>query len=174
MRYLTWPPPLPRLFFFGKSRLVTEKQGRCAQKASAEKEFHPEIPPGFGRRAYRAPAGRPYTAITEIRCTLGGFGEKRREGSKYSKIFSQLIFPGRGGLRFFSFRRTKFDELVKSQKPGFSVIPAEAGIQLFQGVLDPGFRRGDDPRDFLRDHQIWQMRIWSCHFEPKMLFKIID
>jgi hypothetical protein len=36
---------------------------------------------------------------------------------------------------------------------GFSVIPAKAGIQLFQVVLDPGFRRGDDPRDFLRDHQ---------------------
>jgi hypothetical protein len=33
------------------------------------------------------------------------------------------------------------------------VIPAEAGIQLFQQVLDPGFRRGDASRDFLRDHQ---------------------
>jgi hypothetical protein len=46
-----------------------------------------------------------------------------------------------------------FDGLVKSQKVAFSVIPAKAGIQLFQIVLDPGFRRGDDPRDFLRDHQ---------------------
>jgi hypothetical protein len=44
------------------------------------------------------------------------------------------------------------DGLVKSQKPGFFVIPAKAGIQLFQHVLDPGFRRGDAPRDFLRDH----------------------
>jgi hypothetical protein len=33
------------------------------------------------------------------------------------------------------------------------VIPAKAGIQLFQDVLDPGFRRGDASRDFLRDHQ---------------------
>jgi hypothetical protein len=32
-------------------------------------------------------------------------------------------------------------------------ISAKAGIQLFQDVLDPGFRRGDAPRDFLRDHQ---------------------
>jgi hypothetical protein len=24
------------------------------------------------------------------------------------------------------------------------VIPAEAGIQVFRGVLDPGLRRGDD------------------------------
>ena len=45
------------------------------------------------------------------------------------------------------------DGLVKSQKVGFSVIPAKAGIQLFLVVLDPGFRRGDDPRDFLRDRQ---------------------
>jgi len=26
------------------------------------------------------------------------------------------------------------------------VIPAEAGIQLFDDVLDPGFRRGDKPK----------------------------
>jgi hypothetical protein len=25
-----------------------------------------------------------------------------------------------------------------------SVIPAKAGIQLFQDILDPGFRRGDE------------------------------
>jgi hypothetical protein len=47
----------------------------------------------------------------------------------------------------------RIDEFVKSQKPGFSVIPAKAGIQLFQHILDPDFRRGDDLRDFLRDHQ---------------------
>jgi hypothetical protein len=35
------------------------------------------------------------------------------------------------------------------------VIPAEAGIQLFQDVLDPGFRRGDASWDFLRVHQNW-------------------
>jgi hypothetical protein len=28
----------------------------------------------------------------------------------------------------------------------------KAGIQIFQDVLDPGFRRGDDGRDFLRKH----------------------
>jgi len=32
-------------------------------------------------------------------------------------------------------------------------MPAEAGIQLFEDVLDPGFRRGDDPRGFLRNPQ---------------------
>jgi hypothetical protein len=35
------------------------------------------------------------------------------------------------------------DELVKSRNSIEFVIPAKAGIQLFQDVLDPGFRRGD-------------------------------
>ena len=48
---------------------------------------------------------------------------------------------------------TKIDEFVKSRNSIEYVIAAKAGIQLFQGVLDPGFRRGDDPKDFLRDHQ---------------------
>jgi hypothetical protein len=33
------------------------------------------------------------------------------------------------------------------------VIPAKAGIQEKQVVLDPGFRRGDGFYDFLRMHQ---------------------
>jgi len=45
------------------------------------------------------------------------------------------------------------DELVKSLKMLFFVIPAKAGIYLFQDVLDPGVRRGDNGRDFLRIHQ---------------------
>ena len=44
-------------------------------------------------------------------------------------------------------------ELVKSRNSIEFAIPAKAGIHLFQHVLDPGFRRGDDPRDFLRDHR---------------------
>jgi hypothetical protein len=55
----------------------------------------------------------------------------------------------------YGFKDSNIDGLVKSQKVAFSVIPAKAGIQLFQGVLDPGFRRGDDQKDFLRDHQYW-------------------
>jgi hypothetical protein len=38
------------------------------------------------------------------------------------------------------------DALVRSPKTPFSVIPAKAGIQCFQLImdfLDPGFRRGD-------------------------------
>jgi hypothetical protein len=47
----------------------------------------------------------------------------------------------------------KIDELVKSRKLPFSVIPAKAGIQSFQSVtenLDSGFHRSDA---FLRDRQ---------------------
>ena len=49
--------------------------------------------------------------------------------------------------------RLNFDGLVKSRNSIEFVIPAKAGIQLFQDVLDPGVRRGDDQRDFLRDYQ---------------------
>ena len=45
------------------------------------------------------------------------------------------------------------DSLVKSQKMASPVIPAKAGIQVKQALLDPGFRRGDDFDDFLRKHQ---------------------
>jgi len=47
----------------------------------------------------------------------------------------------------------KIDGFVKSPKTLFFVIPAKAGIQEYQGLLDPGFRRGDDFNDFLRVHQ---------------------
>ena len=51
---------------------------------------------------------------------------------------------------------SKVYEFVKSQKVGSSLTPAKAGILLFQNVLSPGFRQGDDPRDFLRDPQDWR------------------
>jgi hypothetical protein len=41
----------------------------------------------------------------------------------------------------------------KIQKLTFSVIPAKAGIQEKQAILDPGFRRGDGFDDFLGSHQ---------------------
>jgi len=47
------------------------------------------------------------------------------------------------------------DELVKSLKSVFFVIPAEAGIQYFQQVIDSGFRRSDDVSDFFRSHESW-------------------
>jgi len=53
---------------------------------------------------------------------------------------------------FQIFLHNNYDGFVKSRNSIECVIPAKAGIQLFQDVLDPGFRRGDDPRDFFRDH----------------------
>ena len=53
---------------------------------------------------------------------------------------------------FIKFKEIIIDELVKSQKTVFFVIPAKAGIQSFKAVkgdLDSGFRRSDD---FLREH----------------------
>jgi len=47
----------------------------------------------------------------------------------------------------------KVDAFVKSRKMPFSVIPAKAGIQCLQALLDSGFRRSDEVWDFLRVHQ---------------------
>jgi hypothetical protein len=42
------------------------------------------------------------------------------------------------------------------------VIPAKAGIQEFQEVLDPGFRRGDGFDGFLRGCKDWNaIEFWS-------------
>jgi hypothetical protein len=79
------------------------------------------------------------------------------EASKYRKqgLPSSTIPLARGGhgIIFCQGYNSSFDELVKSRFIPFSVIPAEAGIQSFQAVLDPGVRRGDDKKDFLRLHQ---------------------
>jgi hypothetical protein len=53
------------------------------------------------------------------------------------------------------FRKANIDGLARSAKAPFSVIPAKAGIQEKQAILDPGFRRGDGFDDFLRTHQYW-------------------
>jgi len=47
----------------------------------------------------------------------------------------------------------KVDKLVKSRKAPVIVIPAKAGIQGNQSVLDSRFRGSDGLGDFLRDHQ---------------------
>jgi hypothetical protein len=46
------------------------------------------------------------------------------------------------------FEEIKFDALVKSQEPPFSVIPAQAGIQYFRAFLDSRLRGSDDYEDF--------------------------
>jgi hypothetical protein len=62
------------------------------------------------------------------------------------------------------FCHLNFDAFVKSPKTLFSVIPAEAGIQSLQGVLDSRLRGSDGLEDFLRGHQEWSdgvIRKWS-------------
>jgi hypothetical protein len=46
-------------------------------------------------------------------------------------------------LKRFEHWTMNIDGLVKSPKPARNVIPANAGIQLFQIVMDSGFRRSD-------------------------------
>jgi hypothetical protein len=55
--------------------------------------------------------------------------------------------------KFVKFCQLKGDTLAKSRKSPEFVIPAKAGIQLFHDVLDPGFRRGDDPIGFVKGHR---------------------
>jgi hypothetical protein len=55
----------------------------------------------------------------------------------------------------------KIDVLLKSPKTLFSVIPAEAGIQSLQGLLDSRLRGSDDLRDFLRLHQSYETQEYS-------------
>jgi hypothetical protein len=49
--------------------------------------------------------------------------------------------------------KSKADGFVKSKEFSFSVIPAEAGIQIIQILLGSCFRRSDSFSDFLRVHQ---------------------
>ena len=37
-----------------------------------------------------------------------------------------------------------------SEESLFSVIPLKAGVQVFQGLLDPGFLRGDGFTEFCK------------------------
>jgi len=93
----------------------------------------------------------------------GGVGHEKGKEYEYSDNPSPVIkyqaFKYGSKMRqfhmiFFIFPFTRFDDLVKSQKTPFFVIPAKAGIQFFQLVtefLDSGFHRSDD---FLRIHQV--------------------
>jgi hypothetical protein len=51
-------------------------------------------------------------------------------------------------IRNCFFETLKIDEVVKSQKFAFHVIPAKAGIYSFRMVMDSGFRRNDDMKTF--------------------------
>jgi hypothetical protein len=52
-----------------------------------------------------------------------------------------------------TFTLPNVDGLAKNCNSATFVIPANAGIKLFQNLLDPGVRRGDDPIGFFLCHQ---------------------
>jgi len=58
-----------------------------------------------------------------------------------------------GLLKTAFYESIKIDKLVKSQKVSVFVIPAKAGIQENQSLLDSRLRGSDGLGDFLRDHQ---------------------
>jgi len=61
------------------------------------------------------------------------------------------------GLKCYKFSsRVINDDLVKSPFPLIFIIPAKAGIQLIQAVLDSCFRRNDGFSSFLRVHHKYQ------------------
>jgi len=68
--------------------------------------------------------------------------------------FAALYYCSAKSLIFVKHAENKLDGFVKRRNSLEGVIPAKAGTQLFQDVLDPGFRRGDGPRGFLRDGQV--------------------
>jgi hypothetical protein len=63
-----------------------------------------------------------------------------------------------------------FDGLAKSPKLPIFVIPAKAGIQEYQLLLDPGLRRGDGLGDFLR---MCHVCLISKRFPSSSLTKVI-
>ncbi len=68
----------------------------------------------------------------------------------YRPLFP-ICQPEIGLWNSYLLARRKRDELAKSQKVPFPVIPAKAGIQGKEDALDPGFRRGDGFEDFLEN-----------------------
>jgi len=66
-----------------------------------------------------------------------------------------MVMPmmGRFVRRLPPYDLMKIDEFVRSRKTLFLVIPAQAGIQSFQGLLNSRLRGSDDLKDFLRIHQ---------------------
>ena len=74
-----------------------------------------------------------------------------RLGEVLGRLRSKI--PSLAGLRVVEIWNSKLDKLVKSQKSLVFVIPANAGIQGNQSLLDSRFRGSDGLGDFLRDHQ---------------------
>jgi len=80
-------------------------------------------------------------------------GDKSLPGPSFDTTVLSCYFIFFRDLKQPNFIIIKIDGLVKSRETPLPVIPAKAGIQLYQMVpvaLDSGFHRSDN---FLRDHQ---------------------
>jgi hypothetical protein len=76
------------------------------------------------------------------------FRSHRETVTDWSSFIGPCLFLGKQ----LSSVHVNFDGLVP--KMPFSVIPAKAGIQSFQALLDSRLRGSDDCGDFLRGHQL--------------------
>ena len=68
------------------------------------------------------------------------------------------------------FLESKVDGFVKGLKTYFDVIPAKAGIQCFQIVLDACLRRHDGISDFLRVCQSYARHNISLHLVQLLFY----
>ncbi|MDH3828158.1 MAG: hypothetical protein OET21_12115, partial [Desulfobacterales bacterium] len=98
---------------------------------------------------------------------------KLRQNGTVSFLIRLAAFQTSGGARMkfrlpgtvkrlnVQHRTSNIDGFVKSLKTSFGVIPAKAGIQCFQIVLDACLRRHDGISDFLR---VCQCSMFDVHF----------
>ena len=82
-----------------------------------------------------------------------------------------LFFVTLRALRFLRGENKTFyeavnvDDLVKSRKVSFSVIPAKAGIQCFWTFMDSRLRGSDEDFDFLRMHQCSKLKSFEMQMD---------
>jgi hypothetical protein len=67
--------------------------------------------------------------------------QSHHEGHEEHEEVSKCVFTIRRGL-------CALRNYLKMAQTSLIVIPAKAGIQVFRGVLDPGFSRGDGVSEF--------------------------
>ena len=95
----------------------------------------------------------PRMAFQELIRTYADYLNRNKE-VRMLVLRERHQLTGKNKRDLFKREQAIFDDLVKSLKRRISVIPAKAGIQLFQilkNSLDSGFHRSDD---FLRDHHL--------------------
>ena len=104
---------------------------------------HSNFPPGRRRRPLWAGGRIPDNPYVNKNIT----DDKKNYGGTISDLFNSIVLFI---CNVIIVTKCNFDGFVKSLKTSFDVIPAKAGIQCFQMVLDACLRRHDGISDFLR------------------------